>query len=66
MKIKKELNNKNRLKFPNTLPLYCDFNCKYANFSPPETAGACRKEISVWCNYYKKFNNKHNKCISDS
>jgi hypothetical protein len=44
-------------------PLFCDFSCPYARFSPPDSSGACRKELSVWCTKIKKFNNKNNKCL---
>lgn len=45
-------------------PVYCDYSCKYASFGNPESTGACRKELSVWCNYFKRFNNKNNKCLA--
>ncbi|OGU54542.1 MAG: hypothetical protein A2V66_02710 [Ignavibacteria bacterium RBG_13_36_8] len=44
-------------------PQYCDFSCKYADFSAPEVVGACRKESAVWCKFFKKYNNKNNKCL---
>lgn len=44
-------------------PEYCDFSCKFANFSNPEVSGACRKDLSVWCTHFNKFNNKNGKCI---
>ena len=31
------------------LPLYCDFTCQFAEFAPPESVGACRKDIAVYC-----------------
>ena len=44
-------------------PLFCDYSCKYADFSDPESIGACRKELAVWCKHFKRYNNKHNKCF---
>lgn len=55
--MKKELRKKE------SYPDFCDFSCPYAAFSPPESSGACRKEISVYCNKLKKYNNKNSKCI---
>jgi hypothetical protein len=57
----KSFGKKKKLKI---FPSYCDLNCKFAAFSSPETIGACMKEISIWCRYNKKYNLKHNKCIS--
>ena len=45
------------------LPVFCDYSCKYAEFSDPNAIGACRKELAVWCTLLKKYNNKNNKCI---
>ncbi len=45
------------------LPLYCDFTCQFAEFAPPESVGACRKDIAVYCLITKKFNNKHTICM---
>ena len=64
MKSKKYFNNKINYSYKKNLPLYCDLNCKYARFSNPETVGACRTAISVWCGYFKKYNYKHNKCLA--
>jgi len=44
-------------------PLFCDYSCKHAAFSDPSAIGACRKELGVWCKYFKRYNNKHNKCF---
>jgi len=45
------------------LPLFCDFTCRHADFAPAETSGACRREMAVYCVLFKKFNNKHNRCL---
>ena len=45
------------------LPEYCDFSCEHADFTEPNASGACRKELTVWCSYFKRYNNKHNKCL---
>ena len=48
----------------NALPVFCDYSCKYAEFSDPNAIGACRKELAVWCKLLKKYNNKNNSCIA--
>lgn len=58
--MKKNSRNKREI----TPPQYCDFSCPYARFASPDSSGACRKEISVWCTVTKKFNNKNNKCLN--
>lgn len=45
------------------LPLYCDFSCKFADFTEPDCVGACRRDIAVWCKILNKYNNKHSKCL---
>lgn len=60
---KTKLTMKTENKDKDILPDYCDYNCKYANFTPPEASGACRRDITVWCLYYKKNNNKNSKCL---
>lgn len=45
------------------LPLFCDFSCIYAEFADPNSIGACRKELAVYCKLFKRYNNKHNKCF---
>ena len=47
-----------------TFPVYCDYSCKFADFSDPNAIGACRKELAVWCTLLQKYNNKNNKCIA--
>ena len=47
-----------------TLPLFCDYTCKFGEFSDPNAIGACRKELAVWCSLLKKYNNKNNKCLA--
>ena len=59
MKSKKR--NQNKLK--EATPLYCDYSCKYASFSLPDSIGACRREISVYCTLKKKLNNKNSLCL---
>jgi len=44
-------------------PLFCDYSCKHAAFSDPAAIGACRKELGVWCKFFKRYNNKNNKCF---
>lgn len=44
-------------------PLFCDYSCKYAAFSPPDSSGACRRDISVYCKKMKKYNNKNSRCL---
>ena len=44
-------------------PEYCDYFCKYAEFADPESIGACRKDLAVWCKLFKRYNNKNNKCF---
>jgi hypothetical protein len=46
-------------------PQYCDYSCKFADFSDPNTIGACRKDLAVWCTHFKRYNNKHNKCFAN-
>jgi hypothetical protein len=53
------LRKKEEIKFP----LFCDYTCKYAAFGAPSSIGACRKELAVWCSYFKRSNNKNNKCF---
>ncbi|MBM4177093.1 MAG: hypothetical protein FJ213_13125 [Ignavibacteria bacterium] len=52
-----------RIKEIKNLPSYCDYSCKYAEFSDPTAIGACRKELAVWCTVLKKYNNKNAKCL---
>ena len=56
----KEKSNKKRII---TFPVYCDFSCEYADFSNPDASGACRRDLSVWCRHFNRYNNKHNKCF---
>lgn len=42
---------------------YCDYTCKYAKFTDKCTSGDCRREITIYCKHFKKFNPKHSKCI---
>jgi hypothetical protein len=51
------------LKHNFTPPPFCDYSCNYADFSPPESMGACRKELSVFCKKFKKYNLKNSKCL---
>ncbi len=45
------------------LPVFCDYSCKFADFTGPETIGACRRELAVWCKILERFNNKNAKCL---
>jgi len=44
-------------------PSFCDYFCKFAKFSDPNSIGACRKELAVWCSKLNRYNNKNNKCL---
>ncbi|MCF8240717.1 MAG: hypothetical protein K9J16_04965 [Melioribacteraceae bacterium] len=44
-------------------PVFCDYSCQFADFTDPDAIGACRKDLAVWCDYFKRYNNKHNKCF---
>lgn len=46
-------------------PMFCDYSCKHADFADPEAIGACRKDLAVWCKYFKRYNNKHNSCFEN-
>jgi hypothetical protein len=46
-------------------PSYCDYSCRYADFSPPDSIGACRKELSISCKKFKKYNLKNSKCLEN-
>jgi hypothetical protein len=46
-----------------TLPMFCDFTCKYAEFAEKDSVGACRREQAVFCSLEKKYNNKNAKCL---
>ena len=46
------------------LPAFCDYYCKYAQFTDPNSIGACRKELAVWCQKTQRYNNNNNKCIA--
>jgi len=54
---------RNKKKYKELTPLYCDYFCKFASFSVPDSIGACRKEISVYCTLKKKYNNKNSLCL---
>jgi len=44
-------------------PQFCDFDCCYAAFAPPDASGACRREQAVWCTLQKQHNNKNARCL---
>ena len=44
-------------------PGFCDYDCSFAAFTPPEASGACRREQAVWCTFLKRHNNKNAKCL---
>ena len=46
-----------------SIPLFCDFSCPHAEFAQPDTNGACRRDLAVYCKKYKKLNNKNSSCI---
>lgn len=56
---------KKKIKYVNLmeLPDYCDYSCKYAEFTDPTSIGACRKELAVWCSILERYNNKNAKCL---
>jgi len=45
-------------------PLFCDYTCKHSGFADPDAIGACRKDLAVWCSFFKRYNNKHNRCFA--
>ncbi len=47
------------------LPAYCDFTCRYAEFTAPEVSGACRREMTIYCRLMRSFNNKNAKCMAE-
>jgi hypothetical protein len=44
-------------------PEYCDFTCPKADFGNPNVAGACRRDIAVWCVALQRYNAKHARCL---
>ncbi len=44
-------------------PLFCDFNCAYADFGSPDVVGACRRDVGVWCKKAKRYHAKHARCL---
>jgi hypothetical protein len=57
-----KLSNKNKDPGKKTSD-FCDYSCKYADFSNPASIGACRKELSVYCKKVKKYNLKNSCCL---
>jgi len=53
-----------RKKGKEDFPMFCDYSCKHADFADPDAIGACRKDLAVWCKYFKRYNNKNNKCFA--
>ncbi|MBI3194497.1 MAG: hypothetical protein HYZ34_08550 [Ignavibacteriae bacterium] len=53
----------NEKKVKQSLPMFCDFNCRYAEFAENDSVGACRREQAVFCMFIKKYNKKHAKCL---
>jgi len=47
-----------------TLPQYCDFSCRHAQFASADSVGACRREQGVYCALLKQFNNKNSVCAA--
>lgn len=46
------------------LPEYCDFNCEHAAFAEVDAIGACRRDQGIFCTLFKRYNNKHSKCLN--
>jgi hypothetical protein len=46
-------------------PDFCDFDCRYAAFAPPDAVGACRKEQGVYCLTFKTYNMKNARCLGN-
>lgn len=44
------------------VPEICTFECPYAEFPPPETAGICRTMSGVWCLQLVQLVNKNTPC----
>jgi hypothetical protein len=44
------------------LPRYCDYACPQASFAPMDAAGACRRELAVYCNLLARYNTKNARC----
>jgi hypothetical protein len=44
------------------IPEICDFDCPFADFPPPETAGICRTMSAVWCKKLRELVNKNTPC----
>jgi len=47
----------------NNLPIFCDFSCPHVKFAHPDSIGACRKDVAIFCGLFKKYNNKNSSCI---
>jgi hypothetical protein len=50
---------------PKKNPFYCDYSCKYAAFSEKSLSGACNRETAVYCESFRKYNNRLTKCINE-
>lgn len=46
------------------LPLFCDYHCPHAFFSPPDAVGACRREQGVYCRILESHTAKNSPCVA--
>lgn len=44
-------------------PMFCDFSCPHADFAAPDSVGACRRDVGVWCKKAKRHHTKHARCL---
>jgi len=47
-----------------SLPLFCDYSCRYAAFPPVSAVGACRREQAVFCSILKTYRRKNDRCAA--
>jgi hypothetical protein len=57
--------NRSPAKKPEKYPDFCDFDCRYAAFAPPDAVGACRKEQGVYCRAFKTYTMKNARCLGN-
>ncbi len=47
------------------IPEYCDRFCPHAEFPKTDALdGACRREITLWCNRFTQLVRKNDRCIA--
>ena len=46
------------------LPLFCDYHCPHASFTPSDAVGACRKEVGVYCVILNAYTAKNGSCLA--